>query len=172
MSEARVSSLNFSPLKPKQGTWAHRNLHLFPRTLVAIECLVGRKERMWHTTSTGKLLSLSIEAMFCSPSKSFRRFPLDLSPPWSSRETRCLFHLHETSHLVMYLETSQPGRIYLHHVRALPSHTLDGKKSPCVEREFSKHGPRGQVEELHTPNGLQTVERQVLERRTPDKQAR
>ena len=45
--------------KWRAGTERQRAFHLFERMLVTIDCFVGRKERMWQSTASGKLLILS-----------------------------------------------------------------------------------------------------------------
>jgi hypothetical protein len=43
----------------RTGTEKQRLFHLFERTVVAMACLVSRKERMWQRMSFGKALIIS-----------------------------------------------------------------------------------------------------------------
>jgi len=40
-------------------TESHNGFHRLERMLVVADCLVGRKERMWQITESGRLLILS-----------------------------------------------------------------------------------------------------------------
>jgi hypothetical protein len=50
-------------LKDIEVTERQRGLHLLERMLVATDCLVCRKERMWHRIGSGKVLIISSSAI-------------------------------------------------------------------------------------------------------------
>ena len=54
-----LKSVKFRSSKSREGTESHNGFHILERILVAADCLVERKERMWQITESGRALILS-----------------------------------------------------------------------------------------------------------------